>query len=177
MNRWAGTVFVLLLAGAGPLLAPPAVRDAGLWPDFAVLAVVFLGFRGTPDRAALLGVVAGLVAGLWAPEPLCFRPFILGCVGYLAGLVASVVHRDQLLARVVCAVLGVLVVRGAENVAALLATSGGGAWTSEQAGRVLWATVSAAGVAAVVSPVWFAAARRWRLLAPLERTFRDAGSR
>ena len=88
MTRWAGTAFALLFAATAPLLVPAAWRDAGRWPDIAVLAVVFLGFRATADRAATFGVAVGFLASLWSPEPMFFRPFVLGSIGYVAAQAA-----------------------------------------------------------------------------------------
>ncbi|MCE9634416.1 MAG: hypothetical protein K8T90_01815 [Planctomycetes bacterium] len=173
MTRWAGTLFLLLLAATAPLLAPTTWRDAGRWPDLAVLAVVFLGFRGTPDRAAMFGIAVGLVASLWTPEPLLFRPFVLGSVGYVAGHAASILHRDHVVVRLVAAAAGVVAMRLAEQIAAALSAGSAAPWTGYDAARVASVTFTAAVATGLAMPVYFAVAKRWRLLAPLERSFRD----
>jgi cell shape-determining protein MreD len=171
--RWSGPLFVLLLAATGPLLVPSSVRATGLLPDFAVLAVVFLGFRATPERAALFGAAVGALAGLWSVEPLLFRPFVLGTVGFLAGQAATIFDREEPAVRVAAAAGGVILLRIAEEIAAALAGGGATTWTAGDAGRVAGATLAAALVAAVVAQPWFGLVRKTRLLAPMERSFRD----
>jgi cell shape-determining protein MreD len=171
--RWTGPLFVVLLGAVVPLCVPPGLRDAGLWPEFAVLSVVVLGFRATPERAALFGVVTGFAASLWSPEPLCFRPFVLGAVGFLAGQVASVLTRESTVVRMCAAALGVLALRVAERIAAALASGPSADWTGAEAARAVGTVVLAAAVAGLAAPAWFAFVRRSGLLAPFERSFRD----
>lgn len=173
MKRWAGPLFVLLLAATAPLLAPPSARSAGLWPDVAVLAVVFLGFRATPERAALFGVAAGALSATFSVEPFLLRPFVLGTAGFLAGQAAGILHRDENAVRMAVAAAAVLFVRGAEEVAAALACGGAADWDGAVALRMAGTGALAAVTAALAAPLWFGLVRGWRLLAPLERSFRD----
>jgi hypothetical protein len=173
VNRWAGPAFLVLLAATAPLLLPHAWTDAGWAPDAAVLAVVCLGFRGTPDRAALTGILAGALASLWSPEPAAFRPFVLGTVGWSAGQLAVIFDRDRFTVRMAAAAGGVVLTRVAEWTCAAIACRGGTPWTSSDAGTAIGSVVAGAASAALCAPLWFAAVRRFGLLAPLERSFRD----
>lgn len=167
-TRWTGAAAVAAFAALLPLVTPPASR--GWVPDVAVLTVLCLAFRGTPERAALFGVVVGALAAPWSPEPLLFRPFVLGTLGWVGGLAASVLQRDRAPIRMAAAAVGVLWVHAAEGVAASLA----GCETA--AGEVpsrLAATALAAAIAAAAAPAWFGLVAHGRLLAPLERSFRD----
>ena len=170
-RQWAGPVFVVLLAATLPVLASPALRASGWLPDVAVLAVVAAGFRGTPDRAAMLGVVVGLLASLWAPEPVLLRPCLLGVIGYAASHVAIVLDRERWSIRMASVALAVLLMRGAEFVAAALAGAAPG--SGAEAVDAFRAAIASAAVAAAVAPLWFGVLARWRLLGPLERSFRD----
>jgi cell shape-determining protein MreD len=166
VTGWLGPVCVALVAALLPLVLPGAARA---WvPDLAVLTVLAVGFRGTPERAALFGVALGALASLWSPEPLLFRPFVLGATGWVAGQAAEVLQRDRVSLRMIAAALGTAGLHAAEGVAASFA----GADAAAMAPRVA-ATALAAGIAAAAAPLWFALLARGRLLAPLERSFRD----
>lgn len=173
MNRWAGPAFLLLLAATAPLLLPRAWTDAGWVPDVAVLVVVCVGIRGTPDRAAVAGIVAGLLASLWSPEPAAFRAFVLGTVGWTAGQAGLTFDRDRRAVWMAAAAGGVLFARVSEWTCAAIACREGTPWTAHDAGVAIGAVLASAVVAAACAPAWFAAVRRLRLVAPLERSFRD----
>lgn len=173
MRNWTGPLAVLLLAIAVPLLAPPSWGASPWLPDVALLAVVYLGFLGTPDRAAVCGIVLGAALSLWSPEPIAFRAFVLGSAGWLSGQVAGILHRDSAVVRMFVAAGAMFACRAAETIEASLACRGGTSWTGADAAHQCGAVFVACAVTAVAAPMWFAFVRSARLLAPLERTFRD----
>lgn len=173
MNRWAGPLFVVLLAAVAPLLVPRALLVSAWLPEIAVLAVVCAAFRGTPDRAAVFGIALGGVLSLWAPEPVCFRPFVLGTIGWSASHAAAVLHRDRPEIRIAVVAAAVLALRMAEHAAATIACAGGASRTAEEAGLAVGRAFVAAGVTGLAAPLWFGAVMRWGLLARIDRSFRD----
>lgn len=169
--RWAGVALVVAAAAAVPTLLPPSTFRAAWVPDLAALALVHAAFRGTPDRAALLGVVLGLAGSPWRPEPVPWQAFVLGATGYLIAHGASGIVRDRMAVRAAGSAIAVLVLRGGTLLAAAVADTE--PLSSEAALRATVAAAIAAAAAALATAPFAAAARRWRLLTPLERSFRD----
>lgn len=166
-----GSVAVVLVAALLPVLAPARAADSAWFPDLAALTLTYAAFRGTADRAALLGVAIGVAVSPWRPEPLPWTAFVLGATGYVLGHVAAVVDRERWVPRAGAAAAAVLSIRAGSLVAAAVAdTSPLGADGAARAGASV--AVSAA-VAALCAAPWFAALRSTRLLADVERSFRD----
>jgi len=169
--RWTGVLLVVLAASAAPAMLPPGTFRAAWVPDVAALACVHVAFRGTPDRAALLGVAIGLASSPWRPEPAPWLAFLHGATAYLTALVASGLVRDGAFVRMIAAAAAVLVLRGGALLAAAVSdTEPLGAGGAACAAATALLAALCAGCAA---PPFAALARRWRLLAPLERSFRD----
>jgi hypothetical protein len=166
--KWAGPTFVVLAALMLPLSAPAGWIRGGYLPEIAVLATLYVGFRGTGERAAWFGVILGLLAAPWTSEPPLLRATVLGTVGLVAGQAGGVVDRERIVINAALAAVASLVLRGTEELA--LGTDAG---TPGSAAAVAGAILVATAVTGVAAPIFFAVVERLGLLAPLERSFRD----
>jgi len=85
------SVLALLAALAGTLLWPGPWADAGLVPDFLLLAAVGAGLFGSAEAAVAAGIAAGLLGGLCTVEPFGLGASMLAAVALLAGRVREYV--------------------------------------------------------------------------------------
>lgn len=165
--KWAGVLFVVLLALVAPVSVPAAWIRTGLLPEVGVVATLYVASRGTAERAAWFGIAIGLLATPWTAEPMFLRATVLGGIGFVAGHAAAVVDRERVAITAGLAAVAALVLRGSEEIA--LGAGASSPATAGVAGAVLASVVTTA----IAAPLFFAAARRLHLLAPLERSFRD----
>ena len=156
-----GPLAVLVAIIALAVRMPQAWAAGGWVPDVALLATLYVGIRGTPERGAWFGIAAGVALSPFTAEPFLMRAFVLGTCGFLGGRAAGVIARDRPETAVAIAAAASLLARSLAEIP--LAGSG------SAPSRVL----PAVAVTALAAPLVFAIVRRTALLAPLERSFRD----
>lgn len=83
---------------AGGLLLQLAVLDdvrlAGVRPEVMILVAVVSGMAGGPERGAVLGFTAGLVADLFTETPFGLSSLTYSIVGFTTGIVQTSLIRS-----------------------------------------------------------------------------------
>jgi rod shape-determining protein MreD len=122
------------------------LADAGLVPDFLLLAVLGAGLFGTAEAAVAAGVGAGLLAGVASLEPFGLDAALLGATALLAGKLRYYFRAEHPAVQGVLAGSAALALGGI-RLARLAAVAGPGALGS-------WPAVLAGALAtAVAAPV------------------------
>lgn len=168
MKRWLAVASVVVLCAAAPLFAPQAWAHHGAFPDVAALAVLYLAITATPERAALVGIVVGLVRSIWSPDPVGLDAALYGGLGWSGAQFGRALFDDRILVKMCVAAAGVVALRALAACAAFVTSAGDGAGGTP---FLTWAaaTLLAAFATAVAAPVAFAVISGSRVFSALER--------
>jgi rod shape-determining protein MreD len=174
VTRGFSAALAVLACAAAPLFAPQSWAQHGAFPDVAALAVIHLANRGTPERAAVLGVAIGLVRSLWTPEPLGLEAALYGTLGWSAAHFGRAVFQERLSTRMTAAACGVLGVRIVEALVLWMTTPDAPDTHGMAATTWLAATFWAALATALAAPFVFGAFAATRAFSAFEtRRLRD----
>ncbi|HUS61403.1 MAG TPA: rod shape-determining protein MreD [Acidimicrobiales bacterium] len=83
-------IFVALLAHTTVL---PDVGPQGVRPDVMLLLAIASGIVAGPERAAIIGFVAGMLGGMFVQAPLGLAALVYSIVGYAVGTLQAQVLR------------------------------------------------------------------------------------
>ena len=89
--RFAFAVFVVLMLH---LTVLADIRLAGVRPDAPLLLALLVGLSSGPERGAIVGFAAGLIADLFLPSPFGLSALVYSLIGFAVGSLQTGILRS-----------------------------------------------------------------------------------